>query len=178
MATFQHRLVGAIRLQPSVFEEVEHDTTATGQAVAVVAIAGISSGVAFVWYGGFVGVVSSMVWALVTWAMLAGSMWIVGTKILPGRRTEADLGQLLRTTGFAAAPGLLWFIGVIPVFGWFIWIGVMIWVLAATVVAVRQALDYEDTLRAVLSVALASVVVLLVTSAVVLAGALWSVVVS
>jgi hypothetical protein len=178
MASFRDRVVGALRLQVTTFEEVEHDTTATGQAAAVVVLASISSGIAFIWYGGLTGVISNAVWALVSWALFAGLVWIIGTKVLPGRNTEADVGQLLRTMGFAQAPGLLACIGIIPLLGWFIWFGIVVWAIAATVVAVRQALDYEDTLRAVAAVVLAFILAVVITSVFALATGLRGVVVS
>jgi hypothetical protein len=164
MASFQDRIVGAMQLRPASFEEIEHDTAATGQAAIVVLLASVSSGIAFIWYGGLSGVVGSAVWALVSWTLFAGLVWIVGTKVIPGRNTEADLGQLLRTMGFAQAPGLLAFIGAIPLVGWPIWVGVVVWRVMATVVAVRQALDYEHTARAVAAVLLAFVVAMVFTS--------------
>ncbi len=178
MASFQDRVVGALRLQSTTFEEVEHDTTATGQAAAVVALASLSSGIAFIWYGGLTGVVSNTVWALSSWVLFAGLVWIIGTKVIPGRNTEADLGQLLRTMGFAQSPGLLAFIGIIPLLGWLVWAAVVLWVIAATVVGVRQALDYENTTRAVIAVVLAFVLALVVTSIFALATGLRGVVVS
>lgn len=78
--------------------------------------------------------------------------------MLPGRNTEADLGQLLRTVGFAQAPGLFGVLVVIPIFGLFVPFLVAIWVIAATFVAVRQALDYDDTFRAILVCFLAWIV--------------------
>ena len=59
------------------------------------------------------------------------------------------MGQLLRTTGFAAAPGLLRLVGVIPGLREIAFLVAGGWMLAAMVVAVRQALDYESTGRAV-----------------------------
>jgi len=164
MASFSQRVVGALKLQAVTFEEVEHDTTATGQAAVVVLLASLSSGIAFIRYGGLTGVFSNAVWALVSWVFFAGLVWLIGTKIVPGRNTQADLGQLLRTMGFANAPGLLAFIGVIPLLGWPIWFGIVLWTIAATVIAVRQALDYESTSRAVVTVVLAFVAALILTS--------------
>jgi hypothetical protein len=178
MASFQDRVAGAMRLRASTFEDVEHDTTATTQSAIVVVLASISSGIAFIWYGGLTGVVTNAVWALVSWALYAGLVWIIGTQVMPGRSTEADFGQLLRTMGFGQAPGLLAFIGVIPVLGWFIWLGVVVWTIAATVVGVRQALDYDETWRAAVAVVLAFVLAVLVTSAFALATGLRAVVVS
>ena len=76
-------------------------------------------------------------------------MYIIGTKILPEPQTRSDLGELLRTTGFSASPGLLRVLGVIPLFGGLIMLAVSIWMLVAMIIAVRQALDYQSTGRAV-----------------------------
>lgn len=70
--------------------------------------------------------------------------------LLPERQTEADLGQLLRTIGFAASPGLLLALGVIPAIGAIISFVVQIWMLIAFVIAVCQALDYTSTVRTVI----------------------------
>jgi hypothetical protein len=81
------------------------------------------------------------VWAFIT--------YFVGTRILPGAKTQADIGQLLRTIGFSATPGLLRVLEIIPVLGTLVAFVASVWMLVAMVVAVRQALDYESTGRAV-----------------------------
>jgi hypothetical protein len=91
----------------------------------------------------FVGVVSLLAWA--AWAVVT---YEIGTRILPGMRTEADVGQLMRTIGFAATPGLLRVLGVMPSVALPVFAVTAIWMLAAMVVAVRQALDYQSTTRA------------------------------
>ena len=59
------------------------------------------------------------------------------------------MGQLLRTIGFSAAPGLIRVLGIIP--GLYVPVSFVasLWMLVTMVVAVRQALDYESTGRAV-----------------------------
>ena len=94
--------------------------------------------------------VGSIVGALIGWVVGAVVVWFIGTRLLPGKNTEADFGQLLRTVGFAQAPGLFGILGVIPILGWLIGFLVGIWVLVGTVVAVRQALDYDDTLKPII----------------------------
>jgi hypothetical protein len=74
--------------------------------------------------------------------------YLIGTKILPEPQTHADVGQLLRTTGFASAPGLLRVLGLVPILGPLLLFLVAIWMLAAMVVAVRHALDYSNVWRA------------------------------
>lgn len=148
MASFQDRVIGAMRLQATTFEEVEHDTAATSQAALVVAAAGLASGLAFVYYNP-VGLVTAPIIQLIGWAISSFVVLIVGTKLFPGKNTEADMGQMLRALGFAQAPGLFSVLGIIPILGWLIVMAVWVWVLVATVIAVRQALDYDDTMKAV-----------------------------
>jgi len=93
MASFMDRVVGAAKLDVRTYEEVEADTTATGQAMAVVVLSSVATGI--------------------------------------------------------GAPGILRVFGIIPLIGWIVMPVTGIWVLVTTVVAVRQALDYTSTLRAI-----------------------------
>jgi hypothetical protein len=87
--------------------------------------------------------------SLVGWAVWAFVTYFVGTRMLPGPRTQADVGQLLRTIGFSATPGLIRVLGIVPGLNWLVSFVASLWMLVAMVVAVRQALDYETTGRAV-----------------------------
>jgi hypothetical protein len=152
MASFQDRVIGALQLHTTTFEDVEHDTTATTQAAMVVGAAAVSGALASLRYGGaaLLGIVMTAILALIGWAIGSFVLWFVGTRILPGRNTEADYGQLLRTVGFAQAPGLFGIVAIIPILGWFVRLAIVIWSLVAGIIAVRQALDYDDTVRAVI----------------------------
>ena len=88
---------------------------------------------------------AAVVGGIVGWFLWAVVTWLVGTKLLPEPGTSADLGQMLRTIGFSAAPGLLNVLGIIPLVGLVVWLVAAIWQLVAMVVAVRQALDYTST---------------------------------
>ena len=149
MASFVERVVGAARLDARVYEEIEADATAMGQAMAVVAAAALASGVGS-FSSGAMTAVGAVVAGFVGWFVWALLTWLIGTKLLPEPGTSADLGQLLRTLGFSAAPGVLNVLGIVPLLGWVVWLVAMVWQLAAMVVAVRQALDYRSTGRAVL----------------------------
>jgi hypothetical protein len=149
MSTFAKRMIGAASLDIQTYEEVEADTTATTQAMGVVVLSSLAQGIGFFTQGGGSGFVFGAIGALVSWIIWAFLIYIIGTKLLPEPQTRSDLGELLRTTGFAAAPGLLWVLGVIPFLGGLIMPAVTIWMLIAMIIAVRQALDYESTLRAV-----------------------------
>jgi hypothetical protein len=149
MASFVERVVGAARLDAKVYEEIEADTTAMGQAMAVVAASALAAGVGSI-ANGATGAIAAVVGGIVGWFLWAVVTWLIGTKLLPEAGTSADVGQMLRTIGFSAAPGLLNVLGIVPVIGLLVWFVAAIWQLVAMVVAVRQALDYTSTGRAVL----------------------------
>lgn len=149
MATFVERIVGAAKLDVNTYEEVEADAGAMGQASTVVVLSSLAAGIGALRDAGLVGLVIASVGALIGWVLWALVAYVVGTKILPGPRTQADLGQVLRTTGFSSAPGLIRVLGVIPVVGGVVSFVAALWMLVAMVVAVRQALDYDGTGRAI-----------------------------
>ncbi len=149
MSTFAERMIGAATLDVHTYEEVEADTTAMTQAMVVVVLSSIAQGIGFLTQGGVLGFVVGAVGALIGWFIWAFLVYIIGTKVLPEPQTRSDLGELLRTTGFSASPGLLRVLGAIPLVGGLIIFAVSIWMLIAMIIAVRQALDYQSTGRAV-----------------------------
>jgi hypothetical protein len=149
MATLTERMMGAAQLDLKTFEEVEHDATATGQAMMVVVLASVAAGIGNIGYGGMSGIIWGTVVALVAWFIWALLTFLIGTKLMPEPTTKADLAQMLRVLGFAATPGILRVLGIIPLLGWVIGFVIWIWMLIAMVIAVRQALDYSSTGRAV-----------------------------
>lgn len=150
MQGFVERMIGAAQLRVATYEEVEHNHSATGQAALVVVLASLAAGIGALGAGGGIRfLLLAAVAALIGWLIWAAIIWFVGTKLLPQRQTEADIGQLLRTMGFAASPGLLRIFEIIPFIGGLIALIIAIWMLVTMVVAVRQALDYDNTWRAV-----------------------------
>jgi hypothetical protein len=95
------------------------------------------------------GLIVASISALLGWVIWAVLIYVLGTKVFAQPQTSADVGELLRTTGFAAAPGVLRVLGAIPGLGVLILVAVSIWMLVAMVIAVRQALDFTSTWRAV-----------------------------
>lgn len=148
MADLKNRILRAARLDKSVYEEVEADKSALGQAMAVVVLSSVAAGVGAS-QGGLAGIVFGIIASLLGWYVWAYITYIIGTKILPEPQTEADLGQLLRTTGFSSSPGLIRMLGIVPGFTEIVFSAASIWMLVAMVIAVRQALDYGSTFRAV-----------------------------
>jgi hypothetical protein len=147
MATLAERMLGAARLEAATYEDVERDRTATTQALVVVVLTSLAAGLGL--GAGLRGVLINTVAAIVLWAIWAALVFWIGTRLLPEVQTRADWGEVARTVGFAQSPGVLRVLGVIPILGDFIRAIVDVWVLIATVIAVRQALDYSSLGRAV-----------------------------
>lgn len=143
------RAVRASLLDAHLYEEVEADRRTMGQATVVVLLSAAASGIGSFENGGFEGIVFSAVAALVGWFLWAWVACWIGTRWLPQPQTSADTGELLRTLGFASAPGVLRVFGLWSVLNPWLYLVTGCWMLAAMVVALRQALDYEDTRRAI-----------------------------
>jgi hypothetical protein len=151
MSIYVERMLRAAKLDVHLYEEVEADRSAMPQAMGVVVLASIAAGIGSVGMGAaepgaiLVGIIA----ALASWYIWAFLTYIIGTKLLPEPQTRADYGELLRTIGFSSSPGLIRLLGIIPGIGLLIFFIAGIWMLVAMVIAVRQALDYKSTWRAV-----------------------------
>jgi hypothetical protein len=148
--TFPQRAIGAARLEVPVFEEIEADRTATSQALFVVALSSLAAGIGLTAGVYNAPVLHRVMLALLLWVFWAISTYLVGVYVMPEPETQTSVGELLRTIGFAASPGVLRILGIVPVIGGTIYIISTIWMLVAMVIAIRQALDYKSTGRAVL----------------------------
>ncbi len=161
---FVFRIIGAMALDPVTYEEVEADRTATVQALLVVVLSSVGAGIGARGLGSgslprmgpgglgsgslqsmvFISAVSLIAWA--SWALLT---YEIGTRLMPEAQTSADVGELLRTIGFAAAPGMLRIFGIVPGAAIPAFAITAVWMLVTMIVGVRQALDYKSTARAV-----------------------------
>jgi hypothetical protein len=149
--TFLQRVAGAAMLDPAIYEDVEADKTATIQACATVVLSSVAAGVGVRELGAqtlptvaFVSAIALLTWS--TWALITFS---IGVRIMPEPQTRSNVGELLRTIGFATARGCLRVLGIVPGATIPVFAVTAIWMLAAMVVAVRQALDYQTMARAV-----------------------------
>ena len=171
-----NRMIRAAMLDVSLYEEVEHDRSATSQALQVVIIVALAGGIgSALWklltlspidavtglIGGILAAVGGwLVWALVT--------YIIGTGVFGG---TASYGEMLRTLGFAQSPNvLLIFMGVlgwIPLLGGLLRIGLLLWVLLAGLIAIRSALDVstgKSVLTAIIGWLVMAILVAIITS--------------
>ncbi len=149
MASLTQRMIRAAKLDVNLYEEVEADPKVMGQAMTVVVLSAVAAGIGAAGRTSLVGLILISIVALASWYIWAYLTYFIGTRLLPEPQTHADHGELLRTLGFAASPGLIRVAGFIPVLGPLVMLASAIWMLVATVIAVRQALDYSSTGRAV-----------------------------
>ena len=149
MGGFVDRIIRAAKLDVKLYEEVEADKSALGQAVGVVILSSIAVGLGSIGKGGVGGILVGTILAVIGWLIWSYLTYIIGTKLLPEPQTRADYGEMLRTIGFSSSPGLIRVLGIIPVLGGVVFVVAGTWMLVAMIIAVRQALDYQSTLRAV-----------------------------
>ncbi len=146
--TFVQRLKGVLILDSRTFEEIEADTGANTQALLVVVAGSLAAGLGAGVRLGSVGLLRETLGGLIGWVMWAAVTWFIGAKLLPEPQTRTNMGELLRVIGYAYAPNLFAFFAFLPLLDAVVGTVVAFWLLAATIVAVRQALDYVSTLRA------------------------------
>lgn len=149
MPDFISRIVRSAKLDVNVYEEVEADTNAMGQAMGVVLLSSVAAGIGSIERGGFSGIFIGTITALIGWFIWAYLTYFIGTRLLKEPQTSATYGELLRTIGFSSSPGFIRILGVIPGFMGIIFLIAAVWMFVAMVIAVRQALDYTSTFRAV-----------------------------
>ena len=144
---FLIRVFRAIKIDPELYEEVEHDKSATLQAAAVVVLSSLAAGVGAIHLGASNFILGPII-SLASWYFWAFLIFIVGTKLFPDKQTKSNHGELLRTIGFSSAPGLIRIFGFTPELMTVTFVGSSFWMLACMVVAVRQALDYRSLWKA------------------------------
>ena len=101
------RMLRAAKLEPQLYEEVESDSTATGQALLVVVLvsvcAGIGAGITGAMKGGetvsgfFIGLATGIIGSLIAWFIFSLLCFWLGTTLFKGPNTKSSLGELLRS---------------------------------------------------------------------------------
>lgn len=152
MITFASRFLGALTLSAGTFEDVERDRGAWAQATLVLALTILSAGIALgnLTRLSFTTFAAGVAVATVGWAVWIGFVVLAGTRLLPESQTRSDYGEVFRTFAFATAPGTFLVFAAIRPVAWFVFPLTCLWMIAATAIAARQALDFRSTSRAVL----------------------------
>ena len=148
LSDFGRRVLGAARLDPAIYEEVEHDGGATSQALAVVLLSGVGAALGGLGSLRPAALVARILVAVLGWGVWAGLCLVIGGRLFPEPQTRTDAGELLRVLGFAAAPGIAQALGFVAPLRTPVLAITEVWMILAMVVAVRQALDYRSPYRA------------------------------
>jgi len=166
MSHFVMRVIGASVLDRDTYEEVEHQPRALHQALAVVVLASVAGtiGIGAWQFGSATLVFGAMAVSIALWLAWAMLAFQIGTHLLPERHTHASWAQLLRTTGFAAAPGFVQAMAVFSPEPGLVFVAALLWMTAAMVVALQQALDYRQTWRAIAVVLISGSIVAVTTA--------------
>ena len=146
--SYTDRIRGILMLEPRAYQDVEQDTDATGQAVLTVVLAALAAGIGAILSRDIVpNTIGVIVSSVVQWIVFSFVAYFVGSTLFATNLTSVTPGQVLRTVGFAQAPKFLLVLGIIPLLGWIAGLVAFIWFIAAAVMALREAFEF-DTGRA------------------------------
>ena len=167
------RMLGALRLRTATYEEIEADQKATGEAAFIVvatslvsgAVNGVLTGASDGFFGGL--------GAFLGWVLYAWVAYIVGVKLFPGKETRSSWGEVARTLGYANTPRFLFIFALVPGLTATAQTIVGLWVLVATVVALRSALDISTGRAIWIAIASAIGQVVVIVAALAIASALF-----
>ncbi|HWI19439.1 MAG TPA: YIP1 family protein [Vicinamibacterales bacterium] len=151
MTIFFRRFVGALMLDAGAFEDIEAHRDAAVQSMIVVMLACAAGGVAAAGLGAAqpASFVAGIVLVLGAWLVWVTVIAALGTIVFAEPQTKSNLTELLRTLGFAAAPAIFLVFASMRAAALFILVLVSLWMIAAAVLGLRQALDYRSTARAI-----------------------------
>jgi hypothetical protein len=158
MADLTGRIIGALQADVKTFEEIEADPGAFSQAITVIVIAGVAALIGNFFRVGVIGGIIHLVASVAEYALFSLLVFLIGTKLMPEPTTKSDFNETFRTVGFAAAPGIFSVLAIVPILGVLISFVIGIWSLVIGVIAVRQALDYSNTGRAIIVALIAGVI--------------------
>jgi hypothetical protein len=169
MASMIDRMMSAAKLNVDFYNEAERDTSLTQEALLVVVLVSLAGGIGSFIGGLFskeVGIGMTVLGAVVTVVLGVINYYIwsyvtlfVGTKLFKG---QADAGEMLRTLGYAYTPRLLSLLSFIPCVGPLLALAGAILSLVASVIAIREALDF-DTTKAILTAIIGWVIILVIS---------------
>ena len=147
--SYADRLLGVLRLDARTYREVEQDTNANGQAALTIVLAALAAGIGSLLSRDLIqNALGTVLSSVLQWVVFSLVAYYVGASLFSSGQTSVTPGQVLRTIGFAHAPKLFLVLGIIPILGWIVGLVVFFWFLAAAILALREAFEF-DTGRAI-----------------------------
>ena len=147
--SFADRLRGALMLDARTYREIEQDTNANSQAALIIVLAALAAGIGSLLSRDLIqNALGTVLSSVLQWVVFSFVAYYVGASLFSTGQTSVTPGQVLRTIGFAHAPKLFLVLGIIPIVGWIVGLVVFFWFLAAAIMALREAFEF-DTGRAI-----------------------------
>ncbi|MFN8499302.1 MAG: YIP1 family protein [Anaerolineae bacterium] len=160
------RMIRASRLDRMLYREVAADPKEMTQAVLVILLVAIASGIgtgtAGIFTGGAargaLGFFAGIIGVFISWVFWSYITYAVGRYAF-----EADTspGAMMRAIGFAQSPAVLNILGGIPCVGGLLAAVVVVWTLVASFIAVRETLRLDNT-RTLIAVVAGFIVALMI----------------
>jgi hypothetical protein len=151
MRLYFKRFFQAARLDVSLYQEVVADPRLLNQAWITVLLYAMLAAWGSFGRAGAVGSNIGMISALIGWYIWAFSSYFIATRMLRGGSAEpqrAERKAVIRSMGFACAPGVIQILGIIPSLGIAVLLLSSIWMMVAATIAIKEALNFESTARA------------------------------
>jgi hypothetical protein len=139
------RAIGAITFSSAKYREIAAQPSATAQAIIIVLSSCVVPGSASIMYGR----AGSVLYSFCGWSIWFCLAYLIGARIFPESPVDNGVRRLLRTSGFATTPALLGFFSTVQPFGHVMPMVTTVWMITAMVAAIREALQYRTTSRAV-----------------------------
>jgi len=164
------RALRAARLDVTLYNEVEADASLSREALYVVIIVSVLSGIgsflSLLFSGSIIGALLSLIvgiaFGILAYYLFCYVAHWVGTSMFKG---QGDVGEVLRTVGYASGVRAIGLLAFIPCIGWLIGLAGLVWWIAASVVALREALDI-DTGNAIVTAVIGGVIVVAIYAAI------------
>ena len=154
------RIIRIARFDRDTFSELKDDRSATGQALAVLLLVGLSYGLGYSIFTGLQtnslspnqlisGTIANMIFTDFAAFIWSATVFLVGTKLFQGK---TGFWELARPLFFSAAPGLLFILIAIPIRPIIIATTIIAsaWIVSAEFVALKSAMGF-NTQRALLT---------------------------
>lgn len=144
------RMIRAIRLDQSLFDEVISDPKTQGHSYWVVAILAMATGYGMFSRAGSMAVNIGLAVTFLSWYVWAFTVYFAGTRMFHAEPSRIDRKTVLRVMAFASAPGVLRILGVIPNMALIVFLCTSAWIIVAGAAGIKLIFKMERMGKAIL----------------------------
>jgi cellulose synthase/poly-beta-1,6-N-acetylglucosamine synthase-like glycosyltransferase len=141
------RMLRAIKLDQQLFEEIAADPSTQPQSVWAVAIFAMATSFGFFSAVGGTAVNIALITTMIAWYVWAFTIFYIGSRLFLEDRERAHRKTVMRVVAFAAAPGLIRLLGVIPQTSIVLMAVSSIWILVAAVLGLKKVFTQTATVK-------------------------------